>query len=346
MKISKKGFTLIEVIAFFTVSMALIAGIFIGTGTAINRERYNDSVESFKSFLQEQYALTANPQSAKYGKSRCAVVTGDGSIIPESADINGVTTLGTGWENGLYTTIAENNETGPFRGRSNCLMYGRLIEFTGEESAGSNGWSSNGEVRVTPVIGLDLSSLGFEISNQDLDYKLQLANMNDLDLLREARLGREGEGEVYNLEWDAYVDSFNVAGSNATNYHIPAEGAILIVRAPFSTTIRTFIIPTNNAAGNPNLTDMFIPANDDGTAITPNPYQTEDRYFCVIPADTNFLSITTNTGQRANSRKVVRLSKNGGNASAVEILSEDSSVKCPTYTRNGSGGEWVTEIGE
>ncbi|MDR2063875.1 MAG: hypothetical protein LBQ02_03780 [Candidatus Nomurabacteria bacterium] len=347
-----KGFTLIEVIAFFTVSMALIAGIFIGTGTAINRERYNDSVESFKSFLQEQYTLTANPQSAKYGKR--------GACVPYPSV-----------SNVEYMYIDENAEQ-DYRGRSDCLMYGRLIEFYGTATNTPTGWASNGTVRVTPVVGKDLTSFCFNtenpsnpsdlgkcsgVSNEDLNYKLQLDQMSDNELLREAKLGRDGEGEVYNLEWDAYTDTFflNPDGSSPDNMsQIPAQGAILIVRAPFSSTIRTFIIPCNDATdsatcggndkvyqGNAsnlaykgtttnNLVDAFIPLKDPSNPKSADnqesmsSYQQTPRFFCVIPADTNFMS---------NARRVVKVTQNGGSSSAVDILSESDAIVCPEYTK-------------
>ncbi|MDR2336989.1 MAG: hypothetical protein LBE03_02710 [Candidatus Nomurabacteria bacterium] len=332
MKIGTKGFTLIEVIAFFTVSMALIAGIFIGTGTAINRERYNDSVESFKSFLQEQYTLTANPQSARYGNQ--------GACEEES-----------GYMKINYSSTKE------YRGRSNCLMYGRLIEFYGTATSTAGGWSSNGTVRVTPIIGKDLTSFCFitgtdkeaeldkcsGVSNEDLSYKARLSEMDDNELLREAMLGRENDGEVYNLEWDAYVDAFFLKpdGSAPDDMsQIPAQGAILIVRAPFSSTIRTFIVPYNdNKSTYPDATKKdlaYVGVGDDGMPVTKNLvdafipegntgfYQESPRYFCVTAGDTNFMS---------NARKVVKVTQNGGSSSAVDILSESDEISCPEYTR-------------
>lgn len=54
------GFTIIEIMLFLSVTGLLAVGILVGSGVAIGQQRYRDSVNSFKSFLQGQYAETTN----------------------------------------------------------------------------------------------------------------------------------------------------------------------------------------------------------------------------------------------------------------------------------------------
>lgn len=58
--LNKAGFTIVETMLFLGVSALLIVGILVGTGSAINIQRYRDSVVSFQSFLQKQYSEVSN----------------------------------------------------------------------------------------------------------------------------------------------------------------------------------------------------------------------------------------------------------------------------------------------
>jgi type II secretory pathway pseudopilin PulG len=57
---TRSGFTIIEVMLFLAITGALTVGILVGSGAAINRQRYRDSVNSFKGVIQEQYSQIAN----------------------------------------------------------------------------------------------------------------------------------------------------------------------------------------------------------------------------------------------------------------------------------------------
>lgn len=88
------GFTIIEVILFLAISGALTVLIFIGAGTAIQRQQYKESVQSFAGFLRTQYSKVINVENNRT-PGTCPISGGDTS---------------------------PNN-----RGQSNCVIVGRYI---------------------------------------------------------------------------------------------------------------------------------------------------------------------------------------------------------------------------
>ncbi len=54
------GFTIIETMLFLGISGLLVMVVLVGTGSAINTQRYRDSVTSLQSLLQQQYSEVAN----------------------------------------------------------------------------------------------------------------------------------------------------------------------------------------------------------------------------------------------------------------------------------------------
>lgn len=95
------GFTIIEVMLFLAVSGLLAIGILVGSGMAIGQQRYRDSVNTLKSFVQEQYSQTANTENDRSGEEACS-----GAVVVQPPD----------------------NVTSPQpRGTSNCLLMGRLL---------------------------------------------------------------------------------------------------------------------------------------------------------------------------------------------------------------------------
>jgi type II secretory pathway pseudopilin PulG len=97
---TQNGFTFIEVMLFLAVTGLLAMAILAGSGMAINQQRYRDSVNTLKSYIQQQYSEVT-------------------SVI-NSRDEN--------WEcnsNGLVTDTG--GPAGEARGRSDCVLLGRFI---------------------------------------------------------------------------------------------------------------------------------------------------------------------------------------------------------------------------
>jgi hypothetical protein len=117
------GFTIIEVMLFLGVTGLLAVGILVGSGLAIGQQRYRDSVNSLKSFIQDQYSETSNVINSRAGNWAC---NGAGTI--DETVVGG----------------------GQARGTSECVMLGRLVTVneTGMEMAVSNivGYQNAGAV--------------------------------------------------------------------------------------------------------------------------------------------------------------------------------------------------------
>lgn len=62
--ISHQGFTIIETMLFLAITGLLVVGLLVGAGSSINVQRYNDSVTSLKTTLQDQYSQVINVNSA------------------------------------------------------------------------------------------------------------------------------------------------------------------------------------------------------------------------------------------------------------------------------------------
>lgn len=62
---TRKGFTMVEVILFLSLSAAILIGLIAGTSSSIARQRYNDAVQDFTSFLQRQYSGVLNVQNSR-----------------------------------------------------------------------------------------------------------------------------------------------------------------------------------------------------------------------------------------------------------------------------------------
>lgn len=98
--IKQPGFTIIEVVLFLAVSGLLAVGLMVGTGAAIQRQQYRDSVQSYANFLRDQYARVIAVENDR-GAGACPLGPGD--------------------------------ETQ--RGQSNCVITGRYIETNNGEGS-------------------------------------------------------------------------------------------------------------------------------------------------------------------------------------------------------------------
>ncbi len=90
------GFTIIETMLFLAVTGLLIMGVLIGTGAALNNQRYRDAVETFKTVVQNQYAELGSVKNNRSDEWSCG-----SSAKPEDGD--------------------------EYRGQSDCLIVGRYM---------------------------------------------------------------------------------------------------------------------------------------------------------------------------------------------------------------------------
>ncbi len=83
------GFTIIETVLFLAVTGLLVMGVLIGTGSALNKQRYQDSIETFKNTIQSQYADLGSVRNSRDNNWDCdalAQTTMGGSQIRGQSD--------------------------------------------------------------------------------------------------------------------------------------------------------------------------------------------------------------------------------------------------------------------
>lgn len=97
---TETGFTLVEAMLFLAITGLLTIGILVGSGVAINQQRYRDSVNSLKSFIQDQYSDVTNVLNSRNNQWQC--------------DTNGNVSEASGVD-------------AQARGTSNCVLLGRYI---------------------------------------------------------------------------------------------------------------------------------------------------------------------------------------------------------------------------
>ena len=93
------GFTIIEVMLVLAISSLMALLLMVGTGVAIQRQQYKDSVQSFANFLTSQYARVVSVENDRTGVAECPITGSDAGPIP--------------------------------RGQSNCVIVGRYLATTG-----------------------------------------------------------------------------------------------------------------------------------------------------------------------------------------------------------------------
>lgn len=117
---ASSGFTVIETVLFLAITGLMIAVMFIGIGSSIGAQRYRDSVESFKSVLQQQYSELTNTYNGRESGWACRPV-GARLLVGEG---DAAATLG---------------NASP-RGQSDCAVVGRYMTIDG------------GTIRTFPVL--------------------------------------------------------------------------------------------------------------------------------------------------------------------------------------------------
>lgn len=134
------GFTIIEVMLVLAITGMLAVGILVGAGISIGQQRYRDSVNSLKSYLQDQYNDTSNVLNARGANWACDSLAG----------------------------VVENAGGGQARGTSDCVMLGRFV------TVGDDGVT----LTASNVVGYRTTTgpdAGSDITELQTNYKLGIS---------------------------------------------------------------------------------------------------------------------------------------------------------------------------
>ncbi len=276
MKTQKTGFTIIEVMLTLVITGLMIAAAGVMARQSITNQRYGDSVESLKDFFQSQYSQTsyAQAQSRNIEESKCQL------------NVGGI-----------------NTRQQTFRGKSDCLLVGRLLKIDYVQTADQQ---RDTVVKGYTVIGqeCDREAVTADNSNQSQDTKcfrrmfLRILEEENQPLL------------TYTPEWDAAMrvpepripNSYKYVGAGDSQY-------ILILKSPLSGSLRTYI--NQGAVANSSLNQLLRSTSgliSDANLKTPF-------VFCVQPKD------------GASPLRAIRIHQDSANASGVEIMPVDEDYK-------------------
>jgi hypothetical protein len=231
------GFTIIETMLFLGVAGALTIGILAGSGLAINQQRYRDSVNSVKSFIQEQYGQVTNVVNSRSGVEACAnamVVAPPSSVIPES------------------------------RGTSECILLGRFI------TVANNGT----QLTASSVVGYRTPGAKQEASDVEevrKNYKLGTSNIDQdsLDVPWGATLVKEGTTQPQTLSM--LILRSPLSGSIMTYTHESNNADLTaIVAVANSNTARNLCIQSTNVISGNRMAVQIAPyATNQGAIQVP-----------------------------------------------------------------------------
>lgn len=309
-----------------SISSLFAVGMMVGWNINIERQRYNDTVNTLKSDIQGIFNEVENPTNSR----------GDISCLDNGENV------------GLRTTGSLSS-----RGTSRCILLGKLVIF-GDGTSGSIGGSPLGQysqdiINVVDVVGLDIDSsnaCGGPCNNH-------------IDALRATKFvfdygaERVSNPKVINLQWSGtyklITDNRDTGGGNRLfrssndwqGFGQNSTGSvanILILRSPIDNTVISFALPGNT------ITESFL----DNTSRVSIIRRLVLDHNLTLNVSRKFDVCVRNSGASRfvageaifGRNKVIRI---GGSAAAVEIAPLDGpgSVSCG----NGIGFDDVSREG-
>jgi type II secretory pathway pseudopilin PulG len=227
----RQAFTIIEVLLFLAVTGMLFLVLVGGMANSVRRERYNDSLVTFKDLMQSQYAQVANVQNTRPLSERIN--------CQQNTKVDGKASDGSD----IVSVIVSNTSGKSAPGMSNCLIYGRWVEF-----------AEGGKiVRLGNIIGEDAAKLKVE----DIPAPREINLFKKVKISAESQPGGASAALTSRqLEWSAKLRQPNSTSA--------ASGGFMILRSPLSGTIWTYsfsgalkVVSDNQYA----LSDVLTKAN-------------------------------------------------------------------------------------
>ena len=273
---TKKAFTIIEVMLVVSISGLMLVTMLVGWNANIERQRYNDSVNTFKSDIQGIFSDVENQTNDKNQRINCNT-------------------------NGVNISIKRDND-GALTGASNCIILGKFISFFDGKVIDGNENATIGQdtYQVYDVIGKDI----------DVNRDCKGPCNNNIDALRATRFVLDGGVNKINgpknmeLQWRAQfknvTDNRVVSGNTrrfsgnapianifaGTTWHpMDTVTGVLILRSPLDNSIVVFGTSGtihNNSLNNQGVISSFRDLSiNQGWAVTDR----KTVNICVRPAN-------------------------------------------------------------
>ncbi|MDO4978923.1 MAG: type II secretion system protein [Candidatus Saccharibacteria bacterium] len=305
---AKKGFTLIEVILFLVIMVAIFSGVIGSIVNNVHSQRYKDTVNDFAEFLRRTYSEVANVQNVRL----------------QAENMTSFCSIASMWNGGVLinNNIGSDSTDVNYPGRTDCALYGKLLTF-GEynektiHSYDVIGTIYNGKQHETMI---DVGS-----RNSLIATKADVVGLRKMPNSAYCGLDTAGNSESYAPQWEGTIEDYSGNVKKA---------AVLIVRSPVSGTMETFYMEgetinvQETLAGTSQVTSCTSPTWSSSyqnmflhgflkNGKFDNPTD-KPLYLCVNSDDTGSI------------RRAIQIDPTGNNSSAIEVADDDLSKEmCP-----------------
>ena len=314
---SKKGFTLIEVVLFLAISGAIFAMVMTGISTSTARRRYTDSVNDIVEQIKNAYSATINVENIRvrteessFFCSLSSAYNSTGGLTPDSK-----------------TTSTNDN----YPGRSKCAVYGQVVTFGEQDNTRINRYDIIGRAEIDERNNIDPND------SDELIKSLKAVGANIVTLkqnnsaMTSCTVALAGTTSSYLPQWDAKIE--NTAADRSLY-----KGAVMIARSPVSGTVHTFFYTDQNDITKANSGTFEVQnwLNFNSASRVCGGFYNANGYFITEAInngkfknndDLNICVGSDDLFGVANRRRGIRIHADGSNESAVELLSESESAE-------------------
>ncbi len=311
MKKHKRGFTLVEVVLFLAVTVALFVGIASGVQGSIFQQRYNDAVQNYAEFWRSIYSQVSNVQNENTGRSDQAIY---GKVV---------------------TFRRRETPVGSTEGHNEIKVYNLIGEVERINTRGET------VVQEKHGSGVGCSDDGTTIA------RLRCVNATVLtepepDPTDPAKSYSRAVGfvEDYVPRWSSEIQTTDEwVGSGPEGYRI-YEGIVIVAHSPTSGNVATYVWDDPAKMDTIHGVIDKIEACDSGVAVgeglcgDADPFQVK-QFDEITGKDWSYLNsdnfrtadidfcVNPNGYEFSNVRRNIRLSEGAHNASGVDVLTED-----------------------
>lgn len=306
------GFTIVEVVLFLGISGLLAVSLMVGWSVNINRQRYNDTVNTFKSSIQTVFSEVENTQNGREQKVKCATTGSSVQIL--------------------------SNSSGEDRGTTDCIIMGKMIIFRscGGPGACSQTPGHSEEYEIRDIVGKDIN-ISTDCGGKACDSDISALNATKfiISASNDSSTNATGNSKTERMEWSgaykAATKTSNFSKLSGSFGQLSVSNAVygvLIVRSPIDGTVRTFGTsvdlskdPGDKVFSSPDVAKTFREKMVQTETLITNNKRVD---MCVAPS---YVSNGVADNSLFSRNKVVRI---GNNSGSVEIAPLDSAgaVSC------------------
>lgn len=307
----KKGFTIVETMLVLSISGLLTVALLVGWSININRQRYDDAVNTFKSDIQDVFNEVENPTNSNENN------TCDRTSGRKILEIN------------------NHPEADPGRGNSNCIIMGKMIIFSEYDNFGQD----VNTFTTFNLIGIDgnysESANSIEaIRASQMTVDLSVSKEYQIEWGARSRMVTDNRDNIFKWRSESGEEEEDISYLGDVPHTL---NAIMIVKSPLDGSVLTFGAKFNSNIDNRASYTAYDLTEHLQFITSSMLLDSSDKAFNICVRNP---SSESNIGGTAvyGRNKMIRI---GQNASSVEIMPLD------TYNC-GNGGNWsdVTINGE